>query len=323
MPALLRSDSSFAPSGSWVAPSTHAEATGSYRTASSPTRMRAAAASRKLFRPATPTFPARSSRNRWVAISTNGLLSWIRASAGISALSLDPRTPHDEGVDAFVIAQEGADVVLVAVHLDDVLGGDLRLAAPAAGREEEAGEGVAGDRHVLRDLLPEPFVEDAEIAHRDVVDVLVVLVRHGLIGGAHPADRETRAEDRRHVAALPHRVQVPDDVPIDVRDGHVRQGRHVPLDAEGRAALPDRDVEGRPSEVRLLPHPTREVVADALPELGDALGPGLLDHVLDQGSERDVDHGRPRDMDITRTSRGPASGRRAIPSPPSPRRCPP
>src|SRR5207244_962229 len=48
MPALLRSDSSFAPSGSWVVPSTHAEATGSYRTASSPIRMRAAAVSRKV-----------------------------------------------------------------------------------------------------------------------------------------------------------------------------------------------------------------------------------------------------------------------------------
>src|SRR5207249_12107881 len=94
-------------------------------------------------------------------------------------------------------------------------------------------------------------------------------------------------------------------------------------DDDKRAARQDRDDEARPSEARLLPHPTREAVADALPELDAVLGPGLLDHVLDQGGERDVAHGRPGDMDITRTSRGPASGRRAIPSPPSPRRCPP
>src|SRR5437879_12796709 len=101
-------------------------------------------------------------------------------------------------------------MVLVDVHLHDVLGRDLRLAAPAAGGEEETGERVSSDGHVLRDLLPEPFVEDAEIADGDVVDVLVVLFRDGLVRGAHPSDGEARPEDRRYVAAMAPGVQVSD-----------------------------------------------------------------------------------------------------------------
>src|SRR5712692_12131380 len=141
-----------------------------------------------------PTFVAMSSRNRWVAISTNGLLSGIRDSDAISAFPLDPRPAHDERVDALVVPQEGAHVVFVDVYLGHVLRGDLRLPAPPAGREEEAGERVPRHGDVLRDLLPEPFVEHAEIADRDVVDVLVVLVRHGLVRRAHPSDRETCPE---------------------------------------------------------------------------------------------------------------------------------
>src|SRR5439155_3736025 len=109
-----------------------------------------------------------SSRNRWVAISTNGLLSGIRDSDAISAFSLDPRSAHDERVDALVVPQESAHVVLVDVHLGHVLRGDLRLPTPAPCGEEEAGERVPRHGDVLRDLLPEPFVEDAEIADRDV-----------------------------------------------------------------------------------------------------------------------------------------------------------
>src|SRR5881628_1481726 len=240
-----------------------------------------------------PTFVAMSSRNRWVAISTNGLLSGIRDSDAISALSLDPRAAHDERVDALVVPQEGTHVVLVDVHLGHVLRGDLRLPAPSAGGEEEAGERVPRDGDVLRDLLPEPFVEYAEIADRDVVHVFIVLVRHGLVRRTHPPDREPRPENRRDVAALAHRIQIPDDVPVDVRDRHVRERRNVAFGAEGGAGLPDGHVERGPSEVRLLAHAAREVVPDPLPELDDAVRPGLLDHVLDQGGERDVDHERP------------------------------
>src|SRR2546428_744836 len=138
-----------------------------------------------------PTFVAMSSRNRWVAISTNGLLSGIRDSDAISALSLDPRAAHDERVDALVVPQEGTHVVLVDVHLGHVLRGDLRLPAPSAGGEEEAGERVPRHGDVLRDLLPEPFVEDAEIADRDVVHVFIVLVRHGLLDHALDQGRES------------------------------------------------------------------------------------------------------------------------------------
>src|SRR5712692_513490 len=52
----------------------------------------------------------------------------------------------------------------------------------------------------------------------------------------------------------------------------------------------DRDIERGPPEVCLLPHAGREVVPHALPELDNAVGSGLLDHVLDQGSESDIDH---------------------------------
>src|SRR5437899_7522604 len=137
-----------------------------------------------------PTFVAMSSRNRWVAISTNGLLSGIRDSDAISALSLDPRAAHDERVDALVVPQEGTHVVLVDVHLGHVLRGDLRLPAPSAGGEQEARERVPRHRDVLRDLLPEPLVEHAEVADRDVVSVLVVLVRYALVRRAHPADAQ-------------------------------------------------------------------------------------------------------------------------------------
>src|SRR2546425_153761 len=237
-----------------------------------------------------PTFVAMSSRNRWVAISTNGLLSGIRDSDAISALSLDPRAAHDERVDALVVPQEGTHVVLVDVHLGHVLRGDLRLPAPPAGGEEEAGERVPRHGDVLRDLLPEPFVEYAEIADRDVVHVFIVLVRHGLVRRTHPPDREPRPENRRDVAALAHRIQIPDDVPVDVRDRHVRERRNVAFDAEGGAGLPDGHVERGPSEVRLLAHAAREIVPHPLPELDDAVRSGLLDHVLDQGRESDVDH---------------------------------
>src|SRR5438552_12406853 len=240
-----------------------------------------------------PTFVAMSSRNRCVAISTNGLLSGIRDSNVISAFPLDPRPAHDERVDALVVPQEGPHVVLVDVHLGHVLRRNLRLPAPAARREQVARERVPGDGDVLRDLLPEAFVEHAEVAHRDVVDVLVVLIGHGLVRGAQPADREPRTEDRRDVTALAHCVQIADDVAVDIRDRHVREGRDLPFDAEGRPGLAHGDIERRPSEVRLLPHAACEVVPDPLPELDDAVRPGLLDHVLDQGSERDVDHERP------------------------------
>src|SRR5713226_896371 len=159
-----------------------------------------------------PTFVAMSSRNRWVATSTNGLLSGIRDSDAISAFPLDPRPAHDERVDALVVPQEGAHAVLVDVHLGHVLRGDLRLPAPAARGEQEARQRVPRDRDVLRDLLPEALVEHAEVADRDVVDVLVVLVGHGLVRRTHSPDRETRPEDRRDVAALAHRVEVADDV---------------------------------------------------------------------------------------------------------------
>src|SRR5437899_3184164 len=231
-----------------------------------------------------------SSRNRWVAISTNGLLSGIRDSDAISAFPLDARAAHHERIDTLVVPQESAHVVLVDVHLGHVLRGDLRLPAPPAGGEEEAGERVPRHGDVLRDLLPEPFVEYAEIADRDVVHVFIVLVRHGLVRRTHPPDREPRPENRRDVAALAHRIQIPDDVPVDVRDRHVRERRNVAFDAEGGAGLPDGHVERGPSEVRLLAHAAREIVPHPLPELDDAVRSGLLDHVLDQGRESDVDH---------------------------------
>src|SRR5256712_7921408 len=228
-----------------------------------------------------PTFVAMSSRNKWVAISTNGLLSGNRDSEAISAVPLEACPAEDEGVYAFVVPQERPDVVLVDVHLRDVLRRNLRLPAPAPGREQEAGEGVPGDGDVFRDFFPEPLVEDAEVAHGDVVDVLVVFVRHGLVRGTHPTDRVPGPEDRGGVAALSHRVQGADLVAVEVRDRRVRERSYLALDAERRAGFSHRHVEGRPPEVRLLPHPAREVVPHALPKLNDPIGARLLDHVLD------------------------------------------
>src|SRR5437867_3317426 len=129
-----------------------------------------------------PTFVAMSSRNKWVAISTNGLLSGNRESEAISTVPLEARPAEDERVHAFVVPQERPDMVLVDVHLRDVLRRNLRLPA---------------------------------------------------------------------------------------------------LDAERRPGFAHRHVEGRPPEVRLLPHPAREVVPHALPKLDDPIGARLLDHVLD------------------------------------------
>src|SRR2546422_10540735 len=114
-----------------------------------------------------PTFVAISSRNRCVAISTNGLLSGIRDSDAISALSLDPRAAHDERIDALVVPQEGAHMVLVDVHLRHVLRGDLRLSAPAARGEQEERQRIPRHRDVLRGIPPEPPEEDAEVADRE------------------------------------------------------------------------------------------------------------------------------------------------------------
>src|SRR5207247_11210952 len=103
-----------------------------------------------------PTFVAMSSRNRCVAISTNGLLSGIRDADAISALSLDSRPAHDERVDALEVAREGAHVVPVDGHLSHVLRGDLLLSAPAARGVQDAGERVPRPGDVLCDLLTEP-----------------------------------------------------------------------------------------------------------------------------------------------------------------------
>src|SRR5437667_12201098 len=112
-----------------------------------------------------PTFVAMSSRNRCVAISTNGLLSGIRDSDAISAFPLDSRPAHYERVDALVVPQEGPHVVLVDVHLGHVLRGDLRLPAPPARREQVARDRVPGDADGLRDLLAESLVEPLGLAH--------------------------------------------------------------------------------------------------------------------------------------------------------------
>src|SRR3989442_15274264 len=53
----------------------------------------------QLLSPAMPTFVAMSSRNRCVAVSTNGLLSGIRYSNAISTLPLHSRPAHDHRVD--------------------------------------------------------------------------------------------------------------------------------------------------------------------------------------------------------------------------------
>src|SRR5437879_5172876 len=244
-----------------------------------------------MVRAATPTFDARSSRNRWVAMSMNGLPSMTRpCSRESTSPLLQPRPPHQEGVHALVVPQEGPDVLGVDVDLREPFPGDPRVPVEPAGREEEALEGVPRDRDVLRDLLPEPLVEDAEVAPRDVVEVLVILLGDRLVRGAQLTDGVPDPHRRREVAALLHRVDVPDDVPVDVRDREVREGRDVPLDAVRRAALPDRDVERGPPHVRLLPNPVREVLPDPLPELDHAVRARLLDEVLDQRHERDVEH---------------------------------
>src|SRR2546428_10010898 len=103
-----------------------------------------------------PTFVAMSSRNKWVAISTNGLLSGNRESEAISAVPLEARPAEDEGVHAFVVPQERPDVVLVDVHLRAVLRRDLRLPAPAAVRDQVTGEAAPGDSDVLLELFTKP-----------------------------------------------------------------------------------------------------------------------------------------------------------------------
>src|SRR3989475_5300228 len=225
-----------------------------------------------------PTFDARSSRNRWVAMSTNGLLSTTRPCSRDSTSSLlQPRPAHDEGVHALVVPEEGPDVLGVDVDLREPLRGDPGLPVEPAGREEEALQGIPRDGDVLHDLLPEPLVEDAEVAPRDVVEVLVVLLGDRLVRGAQLPHGVSDPHRGGEVATLLHRVDVPDDVPVDVRDREVCERGHVPLDAVRGAALPDRDVEGGPPHVRLLPDPVREVLADPLPELNHAVRSRLLD----------------------------------------------
>src|SRR2546426_6853445 len=224
-------------------------------------------------------------------MSTNGLLSTTRpCSIDSTSPLLQAGPPHQEGVHALVVPQEGPDVLGVDVDLREPLPGDPRVPVEPAGREEEALEGVPRDRDVLRDLLPEPLVEDAEVAPRDVVEVLVVLLGDRLVRGAQLPDGVPDPHRRREVAALLHRVDVPDDVPVDVRDREVREGRHVPFDAVRRAALPDGDIDRGPPHVRLLPDPVREVLADPLPELDHPVRAGLFDEVLDERDERNVQH---------------------------------
>src|SRR6266540_6244041 len=230
-------------------------------------------------------------------MSTKGLLSITRpCSIDSTSPLLQTRAPHREGVHALVVPQQGPHVVGVDVDLREVLPGDAGLAVEAPGCEEEALQRVPRDGDVLRDLLPEPLMEDAEVAPRDVVEVLVVLLGDGPVRRAQPADRVPDAHRGRVVAALLHRVDVPDDVPVHVRDRHVRERGHVPLDAVRGAALPHGDVERGPAHVRLLTDPVREVLADPLPELDHAVRARLLDEVLDQRHERDVQHGDPRSL---------------------------
>src|SRR5881296_577223 len=107
-------------------------------------------------------------------MSTKGLLSMTRpCSIDSTSPLLQAGPPHREGVDALVVPQERADVLRVDVDLREVLPRDPGLAVEAAGRKEQALERVPGHRDVLRDLLPEPLVEHAEVAPSDVVEVLV------------------------------------------------------------------------------------------------------------------------------------------------------
>src|SRR2546428_148794 len=102
-----------------------------------------------------PTFVAMSSRNRWVAISTNGLLSGIRDSDAISAVSLDPRAAHDERVDALVVPQEGTHVVLVDVHLGHVERGPSEVGLLA---------------HAAREIVPHPLPELDDAVRSGLLD---------------------------------------------------------------------------------------------------------------------------------------------------------
>src|SRR2546425_12042831 len=137
-----------------------------------------------------PTFDARSSRKRWVAMSTKGLLSITRpCSIDSTSFLLQAGAPHQERVHALVVPEEGPHVLGVDVDLREVLRRDAGLAVESAGREEEALERVPRHGDVLRDLFPEPLVEHAEVAPRDVVEVLVVLLRDRPVRGAQLADR--------------------------------------------------------------------------------------------------------------------------------------
>src|SRR2546428_7587105 len=238
-----------------------------------------------------PTFDARSSRNRWVAMSTNGLLSITRpCSMDSTSFLLEPGPAHQQGVHTLIVPQERHHVSGVDVDLREILRGDPCLAVEPAGRQQEAFERVPGHGDVLRDLLPEPLMEDAEVAPRDVVEVLVVLLGDDTIRTAEPPDGVPDAHRGREVAALLHRVDVADNVAVHVGDRHVRERGHVALDAVRRAALPDGDIERGPPHVRLLPDPVREVLADPLPELDPPVRAGLFDEVLDERDERNVQH---------------------------------
>src|SRR3989475_9215131 len=253
-------------------------------------------------------------------MSTNGLLSTTRpCSIDSTSPLLQAGPPHQEGVYALVVPQEGPDVLGVDVDLREPLPGDSRVPVEPAGREEEALEGVPRDRDVLRDLLPEPLVEDAEVAPRDVVEVLVVLLGDRAVRGAQLPHGVPDPHRGREVAALLHRVDVADHVAVHIRDRHVREGGDVPLDAVRGAALPDGDVERGPAHVRLLPDAVREVLPDALPELDHAVRARLLDQVLDQGHERDVEHRGPAPPSLTRTTSASSAPRRSTPAAPSPR----
>src|SRR2546428_2936088 len=131
-----------------------------------------------------------SSRNRWVAISTNGLLSGIRDSDAISAFPLDARAAHHERIDTLVVPQESAHVVLVDVHLGHVLRGDLRLPAPPASGEEEAGERVPDTGVVFPVSSPNPSWEAPEVQTAIVVTVSVYSSGTALSAGPIPPTPE-------------------------------------------------------------------------------------------------------------------------------------
>src|SRR2546422_700241 len=72
-----------------------------------------------------PTFVAMSSRNKWVAISTNGLLSGNRESEAISAVPLEARPAEDEGVPG---PEDRGDVAALShrVQVADHIAVDVR-----------------------------------------------------------------------------------------------------------------------------------------------------------------------------------------------------